>query len=377
MFRSYLAAILAALLSSLCGLPAAAADTIKIGLVSEITGPNAEAGSYTVNGAKLALDEINKAGGVLGKQIELVIEDNQSTNPGTVLAISKLAGEGDLPAMIGPIRSTQITAASPTIAKAGIPTMIGGTDPALTKVNNRWVFRCRPNDSYSSRVIADFGVNNLKLKKWAIIHSTDAFGSGGMNALKDALKALGIEPVLIQGYTNNQQDFTPIVLAVKKAGADVIGSYITNSQDLGIFAKQLRQLGVTATWIGSASIVTDTAMKLAGDALHGTYGIADFTPGANAEAQSYAKKYFDKYKLQPDVYSSWAYDAMHVLANAIKSANSTDHESIRKTILALKGWKGVEGSYAFDENGDGLRGYNIVQNKEGKISFIKHISFDK
>jgi branched-chain amino acid transport system substrate-binding protein len=377
MSRLFVAAGLAALFSSLCGFPVLAADTIKIGLVSEVTGPNAEAGSYTVNGAKLAVEEINKAGGVNGRMIELVIEDNQSTNPGTVLAISKLSGEKDLPAMIGPIRSTQVTAASPTIAKAGIPTMIGGTDPALTKVNNRWVFRCRPNDSYSSKVIGDFGVNNLKLKKWAIIHSTDAFGSGGMNALKEALKALGVEPVLIQGYTNNQQDFTPIVLAIKKAGADVIGSYITNSQDLGIFAKQLRQLGVTATWIGSASIVTDTAMKLAGDALYGTYGIADFTPSANPEAQSYTKKYSDKYKLQPDVYSSWAYDATYVIANAIKSTNSTDHEAIRKAILALKGWKGVEGTYAFDEAGDGLRGYNIVQNKEGKVTFIKHISFDK
>ena len=342
--------------ASLIGLSAIAADTIPIGLISEITGPNAEAGSYTINGAKLAVEEINKKGGILGKQVELVIEDNQSTNPGTVLAFSKLGGRKEIPAIIGPI---------------------GGTDPSLTHVNNPWVFRCRPNDTFSSRVIADFGVNKLKLRKWAIVHSTDAFGSGGQKALTDALKGFGVEPVLVQGYTNNSQDFTPVVLAIKKSGADVIGSYMTNSQDLGIFAKQLRQLGVTATWVGSPSIVTDTAMKLAGESLHGTYAIADFNPDANGEAKAFAVMYRGKYNLEPDVYSSWAFDALNVIAASINTAKSTKPEDIRKAIMGLKNWKGVEGAYNFDENGDGLRGYNVVKNEGGRIKFVEHIDFDK
>jgi len=351
---------------------APAADTMRIGLVNETTGPNAEAGVYTVNGARLATEEINKAGGILGKQVELVMEDNQSTNPGTVLAFSKLLGEG-VPAVIGPIRSTQTQAVAPTILKAGIPTMFGGTDPNLTHTGNRWLFRCRPNDSYSSLVISDFGVNTLKLKKWAIVHSTDAFGNAGMTALVQALKAQGVTPVLIQGYTNNSQDFTPIVLAIKKSGADVIGTYMTNSPDVGIFAKQLRQLGITTTWIGSPSVMTATAMNLAGSGLYGVYGILDFTPGASAEAKAYADKYRAKYNLDADVYSSWAYDAMHILADAINKAKSTEPEAIRKAILSTCGYKGVEGRYCFDENGDGVRGYNIVRNENGKIVFIKHI----
>lgn len=356
---------------------AASAAGIKIGLIAEITGPNAEAGSYTINGAKLAIDDINKHGGILGKQAELVIEDNQSTNPGTVLAFSKLGGDKEIPAIIGPIRSTQVQAASPTIMKLAIPTMIGGTDPSLTHVNNPWVFRCRPNDSYSSKVIADYGVNTLKLKKWAVIHSTDAFGTGGMKALVEALQALGVKPVLVQGYTNNSQDFTPVVLAIKKSGADIVSTYMTNSQDLGIFAKQLRQLGVNATWLGSPSIVTDTAMKLAGPALYGTYGVADFNPDANAIAKSFAEKYRAAYKLEPDVYSSWAYDAVHVIATAIDNAKNTKADDIRKAILAIKNGQGVEGTYNFDEAGDGLRGYNIVENENGKVKFVKHINFDK
>ena len=352
-----------------------AAEPIKIGVVNEVTGPQAEAGQFTVNGIKLALDEINKAGGVLGRQLELRIEDNGSTNPGTVLAFSKLTSEGGLAAIIGPIRSTQIQAASPTIAKAGVPTMIGGTDTSLTHVNNPWVFRARPNDSYSSRVIADFGVNTLKLKKWAIVHSTDAFGSGGMKALLEALKAVGVTPVLVQGYTNNSQDFTPIVLAIKKSGADILATYMTNSPDVGIFAKQMRQLGVNMPWVGSPSIISVTALNLAGEALHGTYAIADFTTDADEQSRAFTKKYRDKYGINPDTFASWAYDALHILAIAIQKANSTDAEAVRKGILGISGYKGVEGTYVFDQNGDGLHGYSVVKNEGGKIAFIKRVEF--
>ena len=332
---------------------ARASEPIRIGVVNEITGVQAQAGEYTLYGIRLALEEINKAGGVLGRQIELQVEDNQSTNPGTVLAFSKLGSRKDIVGIIGPIRSTQIQAASPTIAKSGIPTMIGGTDASLTRVNNRWVFRARPNDNYSSRTIADFGINTLKRKNWAIVHSTDAFGSGGAKALTEALKAQGVTPVLDQGYTNNSQDFTAIVLAVKKSGADVLATYMTNEPDVGIFARQLRQLSFTGSWIGSGSIIAVTSLKLAGEALHGTYSVADFTTDANDASRAFTKRYRDKYGVNPDTFASWSYDAMQVLAMAIKIANSTDAEAVRGGILGIKGYKGLEGTYDFDQNGDG------------------------
>jgi branched-chain amino acid transport system substrate-binding protein len=355
--------------------PLHAQDVIRIGLVNEATGPNAEAGVFTHNGAKVALEEINAAGGILGKKVELKLEDNQSTNPGTVLAFSKLFGDKSVVAVIGPIRSTQVQASLPTIAKAGIPTMIGGSEPGLTKAGNRWVFRARPNDTYSSRVMADFGVNTLKKQKWAILHATDAFGTGGKNLLEAALKGYGITPVLIQGYTSNSQDFTAAVLAIKKSGADVIGTYMTNSPDVGIFAKQLRQLGVSAEWIGSSSVASITAVQLAGTSLDGVHGITDFNPDASAESKAYSAKYRAAYKLDPDVYSSWAYDATRLLAAAINNAKSTDPEAIRKAMVAIRGWKGVEGNYNYDENGDGLRGYNVIKVGGGKVEFVKHIEF--
>ncbi|HWA13413.1 MAG TPA: ABC transporter substrate-binding protein [Burkholderiales bacterium] len=363
------------LLVPLAGQAAEPGGPIRIGVVNEITGVQAQAGEFTLFGIRLAVEEINKAGGLLGRQVELQVEDNQSTNPGTVLAFSKLGSRKDIAGIVGPIRSTQIQAASPTIAKSGIPTMIGGTDTSLTHVNNRWVFRARPNDSYSSRTIADFGVNTLGLKKWAIVHSTDAFGSGGAKALTEALAKLGVAPVLDQGYTNNSQDFTATVLAVKKSGADALATYMTMEPDVGIFARQLRQLGFPGAWMGSGSIIAVTSLKLAGEALHGTYGIADFTTDANDITRAFTRRYREKYGVNPDTFASWSYDATQILAMAIRNARTTEPEAVRAAILGIKGYKGLEGTYEFDQNGDGLHGYNIVKNEGGRIVFIKRVDF--
>ena len=354
---------------------AAAAEPIKIGVINMLTGPFAEGGSFQVNGLQLALEDVNKAGGILGHPVELRTEDNASTNPGTVLAFSKLFTDPAIKAIVGPIASTQIQAASPAIAKAGIPTMIGGTDPSLTRVNNKWVFRARPNDLYSSKVIADFGVNTLKLKKWAIVHATDAFGQGGAKALTEALQALGVTPILDQGYTSNTQDFAPIVLAIKKSGAEVLGTYMTVPADQAIFAKQLRQLGVNIQWVGSPTTAAVTTRNLAGEALYGSYAVADFNAEANEAAREFTKRYRERFGIYPDNFASWSYDALHILALAMNNANSTEPEAVRKAILAIKGYQGLEGTYEFDARGDGLHGYNVVRNEGGKIVFIKRVDF--
>jgi branched-chain amino acid transport system substrate-binding protein len=311
-----------------------ATEPLKIGVVAALTGPLAESGLYRIQGAKLAVEEINKAGGLLGRQIELVIEDDQTTNPGVVLAFSKLAGDKDIPGFIGPTLSTQIHAIAPDIQRLGKPVMIGGSDPRLTHMGNPWLFRCRPNDIYSARVIADYGVNTLGKRKWAIVHSTDAFGANGMKNLVEVLKRAGVEPVLIQGYTNNSQDFTPVTLAVKQSGADVMSTYMTLPTDQGIFARQLPQLGVNIAWVGSPTTVATTTLKLAGPALYGSYGVADFAADSSPAAKEFATKYEATYKSAPDFNGAWTYDAVHVLAFAIENAKSIDSQQIREVELS-------------------------------------------
>ena len=353
----------------------AQAATIKIGMCAPVTGPAAESGGYAIKGAKLALDAVNKAGGILGKQAELIVEDDQTTNPGIVLAFSKLAAQSDIVAFLGSIRSTQVHAMAPDVLKLGKPVMIGGTDPNLTHMGNQWLFRFRPNDGYSGRVIAEYGVSTLGKKKWAVLHSTDAFGTAGGKALTDALTKLGAPPVLDQGYANQSQDFTPVVLAIKQSGADILGSYFTFENDIGIFARQLRQLGVNIPWVGSPSITNVTALKLAGPALYGTFGVADYAEDSSDASKAFGKIYRDAVKVAPDNQSSWTFDAISVLSASINKAGSTDPDKIREAILATKKFPGAEGEYNFDQNGDGLHGYNIVRNEKGVIVFDKHIEF--
>src|SRR6267142_1195617 len=245
--------------------------TIKIGMCVPVTGPAAEQGLWAQNGAKLALAAVNKAGGILGKQVELVIEDDQTTNPGIVLAFSKLAAQPDIVAFLGSIRSTQVMAMAPDVLKLGAP------------------------------------------------------------------------PVLDQGYANQSQDFTPVVLAVKQYGADVLGTYFTFENDLGIFARQLRQLGVNIPWVGSPSVVAVSSTKLAGPALFGTYGVADYAEDSNEASKAFGKSYREAYKTAPDNQSAWPYDAITILAAAINKAGSTDPTKIREAILAVKKYAGAEG----------------------------------
>ena len=231
--------------------------TVKIGMVVPITGPAAESGGFALTGAKIALEAVNKAGGVLGKQLELVTEDDQTTNPGAVLAFSKLASEPSIVAFLGSIRSTQMHAMAPDMMKAAKPVAFGGTDPNLTKLGNPWLFRFRPNDSYSGKrdraVRFDQDARQEEMGGRPLdrrLRNRRSQGSRPTRFLKT-----GRPPFSTRAMPNQSQDFTPVVLAIRQSGADIIGSYFTFENDLGIFARQLRQLGVTIPWVGSPSIV--------------------------------------------------------------------------------------------------------------------------
>ncbi|MBV9655089.1 MAG: ABC transporter substrate-binding protein [Acetobacteraceae bacterium] len=355
-----------------------AQDPIRIGQVANLTGAAADSGRIAANGAKLALDDVNANGGALGRRLELVVEDSQSSNPGAVLAFSRLTSRGDIVAFLSGTASTQTHALAPDALKAGKPViMVFATDPNLTHMGHPWLLRCRPNDSYSARVIAEFGAKDLGKQKWAIVHSTDAFGTAGLKALTEALDGLSLKPVLIQGYTNQQADYMPVALAVKRSDADVLASYNTFDNDVALLARQMRQTGVTLPWIGSPVIASTSTLRLAGNALFGTYAVADFAADASPEARAFTERYERAYNKPPDFFAATTFDSVRLLARAINAAQSTEPEPVRKAILSIKGFRGAEGEYSFDANGDGLHCYNVIKNADGKIAFIRHVEFQE
>jgi branched-chain amino acid transport system substrate-binding protein len=344
---------------------------IKIGQVIPITGEAAESGKYHRQGAEIAVDKINAAGGIKGRKLALVHEDDQTTNPGAVAAIQKLLEDKEIPMILGSIRSTQVQAMLPTINEAKIPVAIGGTNYGLTHSGSQWVFRFRPHDGMSAKVIAKFMVEELKLKKVGIVHGSDAFGNGGRDMLVPAVKALGGEVVFVQGYNNQEKDFTAVIQGLKKSGATGLNTYMAFSTDLGIFARQLKQQGAQVTWVGSPSITGIDGRNLAGDALYGTYGVADFNIDATPTSKAFAQAYKAKFNQEPDLYASWCYDAVLVFGEAMKRSTDLKPENLRKAILSIQKFPGAEGEYNFDQNGDGLDHYHIVQNVKGTIVYFK------
>ena len=191
-----------------------------------------------------------------------------------------------------------------------------------------------------------------------------------------AIDKLGAKVAIDQGYPNQSQDFTPVVLAIKSSGADVIGSYLTFENDQAIFARQLRQLGVTIPWVGSPTTVAAATLKLAGPALWGTYAIADYavdsSPGGEGIRQALQRASRTR---RPIFRAPGPMTRSASCAIGINKAGSTDPDKIREAMLSIKGYKGAEGEYNFDQFGDGLHGYNIVRNEKGTIVFDKHIEF--
>ncbi len=349
----------------------AQSQPIKIGQIIPMTGEAAESGKYHKQGAEIAMDKINAAGGIKGRKLTIVLEDDQTTNPGAVAALQKLLEDKEIPMILSSIRSTQVQAMLPTINEAKIPVAIGGTNYGLTHSGSQWVFRFRPHDGMSAKVIAQFMVDDLKLKKIAIIHASDAFGNGGRDMLIPAVKALGGEVVLDQGYNNQEKDFTGVVEALKKSGATGLNTYMTFGTDLGVLARQIKQLGVKVTWVGSPSITGVDSRNLAGDSLYGTYGVTDFHVDASPTSREFAKAYEAKFGQEPDLYAAWCYDAVMVFAEAMKRSPDLNPENLRKAILSIQKFPGAEGEYNFDSNGDGLDHYHIVQNVNGTIKYFK------
>ncbi len=350
------------------------ADEIRIGYTVQITGASASEGALGLKAIKLALKQINDAGGVDGRKVHLLIEDTQSSNPGALAALQKCVEQDKVVALVGPIKSTQIFAMSDAIKNYGIPTMVGGTNANLTRKGNPWLFRCRPDDSIAAAAMVKYIKEDLKLTKVGILHDTDAFGTGGADLVEQDLKESELTLVKREKYTTKDKDFTAELLSLKNAGAQVMVVYGTNPEDVAVIQREYRQLGSPYKYLGSPSSGMRDCLNLSKEAAIGLLHIADYVPGESPTSKKYAEDYRKEYGEEFDATSAWAYDALNILVNAIRKAGE-DRNKIREALLATKGYKGVLGTFAFTPNGDGLSEVSVVQIQEsGKQKLLKVVN---
>ena len=349
--KLFMAAAMAAAMS-VSGQSAFAQQKIIIGAVLPLTGVLSPYGKPNLEAINLAIDEVNAAGGVNGRKIELVVEDTQASNTTAINALNKVLQSKPV-AVIGPGLGTQILALQPLTEKAKVTLIGGATTPGVTKTGAKYYFRDSGNDAVDKKGVANFIINDLKKKKVGIIHVMAEWGYQGRDYLTKELKEQGgLTPVAVASYQPTDKDMTAQVEAMNAAGADVVfvqGYPIDESLTL----KKFIQLGGTATYIASASTCKAFLRDLVSAAeVAGKYCQApDVLPTQNDRPA--VKKFVEDYKKRagfpPDMYIAQDYDAVKMLAEIMKE-KGIERDAIRDGFKA-KSYDGILGNYKADEEG--------------------------
>jgi branched-chain amino acid transport system substrate-binding protein len=354
------------------GLP----DKIKIGMIVGVTGKAADEGQLAVMTAQMATEEINKSGGIAGKaKVELLVQDSQSTDQGAVTAFRKSVDQDGVDVLIGPVKSTQILAMMDLIKEAQIPILVGGTNITLTQKGVKWLFRMRPHDGLTGPAIARFATEELKLTKVAILHDSDAFGTGGADLVEQTLNEKKLSVAKRERYVGGDKDFTAQLTNIKNANPDAMVLYATNTSDDGVILRQVRQLGLPFKLVGSPSTGVTVVYDLAKEAQDGIYAVVDYVPESTQVARDYAGAYRKKYNSEPDDLSAWTYDSVYVFRKAIESSRSVDKSKVRDALAGIKNLQRVVGKVSFDAKGDGLHSVAAVRMQDGKKHLQKQITF--
>lgn len=364
MKRSLLCLALAAGLGLVA--PAQAADTIQVGVIQPLTGSVAYNGQAFVDGANLALKEINGNGGVLGKQIELIVEDGQCKPANSVNATEKLVQKNQVPVIVGAFCSSATAAVMPVARKYRIPLVTGVSSKAdLTERGNPYFYRAAETDALMAEAFARILAQDLKLKTVAYVGVNDDWGRGSVEEFSHDLSKLGVESVLTEYFDHGTTDFYTI--AAKLRAADPDGVFVAaETQDGSIFIKQMHELGLETKIFGVGSWATADFINLTGEASEGIYAAVPYVSTTDSPRNNaFVEKYKAAYGVMPGKYGAAGYNAINITAAAIERAGSVEPEAIRKA-LADTHYEAPNGVYQFTEKGQGY-GFDavLVQIRDG------------
>lgn len=355
--------------------PAAApAEVIKIGHVAPLTGGIAHLGKDNENGARLAVDEINAAGGleVGGKKykLELLAEDDKADPKEGTLAAQKLVDAGVV-AVVGHLNSGTTIPASKIYADANVVQVSpSATNPKYTEQGFKTAFRVVANDNQQGAVLANYAATEMKAKTIAIVDDRTAYGQGLADVVEKVAKEKGVKVVAREFATDKTTDFNAILTKIRAAKPDVV-MYGGMDATAGPMAKQMKQLGIKSKLLAGDGVCSPEFIKLAGDAADIlTCSMAGEAVEKLAKGEEFKAKYKAKFNSDVQVYAPYAYDAVYVIAEAIKRAGKVDKAAIVAAMPATN-YTGVTGQIAFDEKGDIKNGAISMFNvKDGKLNYI-------
>jgi branched-chain amino acid transport system substrate-binding protein len=345
------------------------ADTIKIGHYASMTGKEATFGQSTDNGIKLAIKEVNAAGGVNGKQLELITYDDKGESKEAGSAVTRLITSDKVVAVLGEVASSLSIAGGAVCEQYNIPMISpSSTNPRVT-AGKQMVFRVCFIDPFQAAAIAKFTTANLKLTKAAILYDqTQAYSKGLRDDFTKSFKKMGGTIVSDQAYNGGDNDFSAQLTTIKAANAEIIfvPGYYTEGGNIAI---QARKLGVTIPLIGGDGWDSSQLAAIGGSSIEGCYYSNHSAPD-QPNMKGFVEKYKAAYGVTPDALGGLGYDALLVLVDSMKRAKGLDGKDLAKAISETKDFKGVTGSITIDKDHNAQKGVVIVQIKNGNPVFV-------
>jgi branched-chain amino acid transport system substrate-binding protein len=365
MKRILIASILIAGLLAACN-PQAGSDKVRIGVFMSTTGTTANFGISSVNGIKMAADEINAAGGINGKQVELLIQDDRSDASEAATIVTKFVTQDQVHAIIGEVASSRSIAAAPIAQNAKIPMLTpSSTNPEVTKKGD-YIFRSCFIDPYQGAAIAQFAAKTLGAKTAVImIDRKNDYSTGLGKFITETFTKMGGKMVATQSYQEGDQDFNAQLTSLKGSNPEVIfvpGYY----NDVGLIAKQARDKGITVPLIGGDGWDSEQLYKIGGTALNGSYFTNHYSPfDTEPKVQKFVNDYKSRYGSIPDALAATAYDAANIMFDAIKRSKSLSGPDIRDALAATNAFPGVTGTVTFNQQHDAVKPIVMIEIKDG------------
>ncbi|MCR1899647.1 ABC transporter substrate-binding protein [Irregularibacter muris] len=355
-------------------------DTLKVGLNYELSGDVATYGQSLTSGIELAIEEINAADGVLGKQIEIVKVDNKSDTAEAANVSTRLATRDKVIAILGPATSGNTKAASPAAIQNKVPLISGSAtaDDVTVDSNGKvreYIFKTCFSDSFQGVIMADFAAKDLELKKAAILmDNTSDYSKGLVKSFKETYGKHGGKVVAEEAYQAKDTDYKPVLTTIKGTDAEVLfvpGYY----EEVGLIIKQARELGLDIPVLGGDGFDSPKLAEIAGkDALNKVYYTNHYSPEDDAEEVVKFREAFNKkHSKEADAFNALGYDLAYLLANAIERAGEANPEKVKEALASTVDFKGITGTLSMDENHNPVKAVTILEVKDGAPTFLKKL----
>ncbi|CAM4494981.1 ABC transporter substrate-binding protein [Paenibacillus phoenicis] len=344
-------------------------DTIRIGLAAPISGTQAQYGTAFKNGAELAAAQINEAGGIDGKQIEIVIQDDKGDSNEAVNVANKFVTDKSILGVVGHFNSSATLATAPIYNKNKIVQVSPSSSaPAVTNAGE-YTFRVITTDAFQADYLAGWS-KELGYGKVALIYEQSDFGLGLLDVYQQSAPENGIEVVAAEAFNPGDKDFSTVLTKIKEKQPDAIfigGFY----NEAALIAQQAKKLNLDVDFIGVDSLYSEALLDLGKESVEGFKLIGFFYPGGdNAEATRFNEEYQAKYNSKPDTYAAYSYVATSVIIKAIQEQGA-DREAIKSYLETLKDYNSATGVISFDENGDVITEPSRLTIQDGKFELYK------